>query len=116
MAESQIPKAFSNEERRDAKPKQAAGMKLGSDEKPVDTSYYDLLGVQPNASPSAIKKAYYMAAMQSHPDKNPDDPEAEERFKQISEAYQGISSLFSIIESSKSISLQSVWQKWRIKG
>jgi hypothetical protein len=75
----------------ESKPKQApSANKLGTDEQPADTSYYELLGVSPTASAAAIKKAYYMAAMKNHPDKNPDDPEAEERFKQISEAYQGI--------------------------
>ncbi len=49
--------------------------------------YYQLLGVERNASADEIKKAYRRLAHQYHPDKNPDDPQAEERFKQISEAY-----------------------------
>jgi DnaJ-class molecular chaperone len=48
-----------------------------------------LLGVSTNATQAIIKKAYYTSAMKYHPDKNLDDPEAEEKFKQISEAYQG---------------------------
>ncbi|KAJ3260292.1 hypothetical protein HK103_000927 [Boothiomyces macroporosus] len=52
-------------------------------------SYYDLLQVPADASAATIKKAYYISAMKYHPDKNLDDPTADEKFKQISEAYQG---------------------------
>lgn len=73
-------------------PSSASGTGIGNlqDEAPVDTGYYELLGVSPTASSAAIKKAYYLAAMKCHPDKNLDDPEAEAKFKDISEAYQGI--------------------------
>ncbi len=63
--------------------------KTGSDAKPLESDYYDLLEVPVDASAAQIKKAYYLKAMKSHPDKNPDDPTADERFKAISEAYQG---------------------------
>lgn len=56
-----------------------------------DLLFYDLLGVSPNASTSDIRKAYYIKAMKCHPDKNRDNPEAETRFKEISEAYQVLS-------------------------
>lgn len=53
--------------------------------------YYEVLGVERSASDSDIKKAYRQLALQLHPDRNPDDPEAEERFKEASEAYQVLS-------------------------
>ena len=49
--------------------------------------YYEVLGIQKNASADEIKKAYRKLARQHHPDANPDDPNAEAKFKEISEAY-----------------------------
>lgn len=61
---------------------------LGPDgEKVVDTAYYDLLGIAPNASFIEIKKAYRLNAIKFHPDKNVGDPTAQEKFQAISEAY-----------------------------
>lgn len=57
----------------------------------VDTTYYDLLGITPDATEVVIKKAYRKQAIIHHPDKNPDDPKAHERFQEISEAYQVLS-------------------------
>ncbi|XP_052587129.1 dnaJ homolog subfamily B member 3-like [Peromyscus californicus insignis] len=55
-------------------------------------NYYKVLGVPQNASSSDIKKAFHQLALQIHPDKNPGDKEAaEERFKQVSEAYHVLS-------------------------
>jgi DnaJ-class molecular chaperone len=49
--------------------------------------YYQALGVAAEASPEEIKKAYRKLALETHPDRNPNDQRAEERFKRISEAY-----------------------------
>lgn len=53
--------------------------------------YYELLGISRSASADDIKKAYRKLARQCHPDANPDDPNAEARFKEISEAYMVLS-------------------------
>lgn len=53
--------------------------------------YYEVLGVGRDAAASDIKKAYRKLAMKFHPDRNPDDPEAEARFKECSEAYEVLS-------------------------
>ena len=50
--------------------------------------YYDCLGVDRDADAAELKKVYRKLAMQFHPDRNPDDAEAEKRFKEVSEAYE----------------------------
>jgi len=50
-------------------------------------NYYEILGVSPEAPPEEVKKAYRQLALKFHPDRNPGDRQAEERFKEISEAY-----------------------------
>lgn len=58
---------------------------------PLKRDYYDLLGVKRDASKDDIKKAYRKLAMKYHPDKNPDNKEAEEKFKEIKTAYETLS-------------------------
>ena len=53
--------------------------------------YYEVLGVAKNASDDEIKKAYRKLAMKHHPDRNPDDKSAEEKFKEAKEAYEVLS-------------------------
>ena len=53
--------------------------------------FYDVLGVDRRADAAALKKAYRAIAHRDHPDKNPDDPSAEERFKEASQAYEVLS-------------------------
>ncbi|MDD2896367.1 MAG: molecular chaperone DnaJ [Aliarcobacter sp.] len=57
----------------------------------TEIDYYELLEVSKGSDKSTIKKAYRQMAMKYHPDKNPGDNEAEERFKAINEAYQVLS-------------------------
>jgi molecular chaperone DnaJ len=54
------------------------------------TDYYELLGVSRDASQEEIKRAYRRLARKFHPDANPDDPEAEERFKELNKAYSAL--------------------------
>ena len=53
--------------------------------------YYEVLGVNRDASDEAIKKAYRKLAMKHHPDRNPDNPKSEEQFKEAKEAYEILS-------------------------
>ena len=50
--------------------------------------YYEILGVSKSVSQDELKKAYRKVAMKYHPDRNPDNKEAEEKFREITEAYK----------------------------
>lgn len=56
-----------------------------------DTKFYDLLGVSPNATEAELKKAYKVGALKHHPDKNAHNPDAADKFKDLSHAYEILS-------------------------
>ena len=55
------------------------------------TDYYSLLGIKRHANPGEIKQAYRKMVFRYHPDRNPDDEQAAEKFKQVLEAYETLS-------------------------
>lgn len=74
------------------KPKVKAGKRrIGSDERPIDMDFYNVLGLPSSCTPEDIKKAYRRLAIKHHPDKNPGDPTAGEKFKEIAIAYATLS-------------------------
>lgn len=84
----------------------ASSGKTGSNQSPVDKTFYNILNVSPNASSSEIKKAYYALSLQYHPDRTQNLDEATrreyaERFKAISHAYSEIRFAVFIIERKK---------------
>ena len=73
--------------------------------------YYKILGVERNASEDDIRKAYRKMAMQYHPDRNPNDKQAEERFKEINEAYQVLNDPTKRAHYDRLGSDYSTWQR-----
>ncbi|RME69814.1 MAG: J domain-containing protein [Chloroflexi bacterium] len=75
--------------------------------------YYKILGVSKNATEKEIKSAYRKLARKYHPDMNPDDPQAEARFKEINEAYQVLS---DPEKRKKYDQLGADWYRWTQTG
>ena len=75
--------------------------------------YYEILGVSPNADEKTIKQAYRKLARQYHPDLNPGNKEAEEKFKSINEAYQALS---NSEQRKKYDELRAQYQRWQQTG
>ena len=75
--------------------------------------YYKILGVDKNASEKEIKKAFRRLARECHPDVNPDDAKAEERFKEINEAHEVLSDQE---KRRKYDQLGADWQRWQQTG
>jgi len=75
--------------------------------------YYKILGVSRNATQKEIKQAYRRLARKYHPDVNPGDKEAEERFKEINEAYEVLS---DPEKRRKYDALGAQWEQWRRMG
>jgi curved DNA-binding protein len=75
--------------------------------------YYKVLGVDKKAGEKEIKRAFRRLAREHHPDVNPDDPQAEERFKEINEAYEVLSDQE---KRSKYDRLGADWQRWQQTG
>jgi curved DNA-binding protein len=77
------------------------------------TDYYRVLGVDRNATEKEIKHAFRRLARQHHPDANPGDPQAEERFKELNEAYEVLS---EPEKRRKYDQLGADWQHWQRMG
>jgi curved DNA-binding protein len=75
--------------------------------------YYRVLGVDKNANEKEIKRAFRRLARKHHPDVNPNDPQAEERFKEVNEAYEVLS---DPEKRQKYDQLGADWQRWQRGG
>jgi DnaJ-class molecular chaperone len=85
---------------------------LGIESKAMDyKDYYKILGVERSASADEVRKVYRKLAMQYHPDRNPGDKGAEDKFKEINEAYQVLSDPEKRARYDKLGSAYSNWQQ-----
>jgi curved DNA-binding protein len=75
--------------------------------------YYQILGLERSASKDDIRKAYRKLALQHHPDRNPGDKQAEDRFKEVNEAYQVLS---DPQKRSRYDQLGSAYSNWQNRG
>src|SRR5512146_2534625 len=75
--------------------------------------YYQILGVERSASADEVRKAYRKLAMQYHPDRNPGNKQAEEKFKEINEAYQVLS---DPQKRARYDQLGSAYSNWQQRG
>ena len=75
--------------------------------------YYDILGIQPKADKKTIKQAFRTLARQYHPDVNPGNKEAEDKFKTINEAHQVLS---DVEQRKKYDALRTQYQQWQQSG
>jgi len=75
--------------------------------------YYEVLGVKRDADEKEIKRAFRKLALKYHPDKNPDDPKAEDRFKEINEAYEVLG---DPAKRTKYDQLGASYQQWQRTG
>jgi hypothetical protein len=90
----EVKKLYSVAEKEKQRAEQGNDGTEGENAKPVpkknllDRSFYDALGVEPEATAAEIKRAYYVEARKNHPDRNPDNAEAKANFQKISQAYE----------------------------
>ena len=78
--------------------------------------YYEVLGLDRNASSDDIKTAFRSLARKPHPDKNPDDPDSESKFKEVQEAYAILSNpdekSVSTIDTVTTGRGEPIWPRW----